>query len=409
MKIFLYFLLFLCFTISSNAQSANICGFEEIHRQRLSTDSKYKADVSESESFIREFVTKLKQNRNSIADNYTIPVVLHVVHKGNDGNMGMAQALSGMKIMNDDFNGLNHDFNDVDPAFESIKATLNINFCLATIDPDGNPTTGVIYYDQLDTTWNQNINYAWDNYKYFNIFFRKYVHDSLSLFTAYAYFPNTQDADNNTGGVHYSSIRWGYGPHSQLVEGQEWASVNTHEDGHWLALYHIFDGCDPGDEVDDTPPAFGGQIAPEGCNNLDFSCGVHTNGENYMDYNIECKKMFTQGQVDRMTAALHLPSRITLWQTENLIATGCYNPLATATSQLKTNIIFPNPAINKVNFKINKLPAKITIFDINGKKVFTDFVTEDNYQVDISNFTKGVYFSKIFTSNEVTQSKFIKH
>ncbi|PCH85845.1 MAG: hypothetical protein COB88_09275, partial [Flavobacteriales bacterium] len=156
----------------------------------------------------------------------------------------------------------------------------------------------------------------------------KYTSGSPSLFTAYAYYPSTTNTNNNTDGIFYSSIRWGYGTHSELALDQDWASVGTHEVGHWINLRHTFEnGCSfPGDYVDDTPPTTGGTIELAGCLNNDQSCSVSTNGENYMDYNHDCKKMFTQGQVDRMTAALSLPSRIMLWSQSNLQATGCALP-----------------------------------------------------------------------------------
>ena len=62
---------------------------------------------------------------------------MHVFHFGDDGKMDMEQALSGLEIMNQDFNGFNDGWNTIDPAFDGIKGTLDIEFCLATIDPEG--------------------------------------------------------------------------------------------------------------------------------------------------------------------------------------------------------------------------------------------------------------------------------
>ena len=77
------------------------------------------------------------------------------------------------------------------------------------------------------------------------------------------------------------------------------------------------------DYVDDTPPtAHDGPPYQEDCHQDDYSCGVHTNYENYMDYTPLCNKMFTQGQVDRMTAYLNHPDRTNHWSAQNLINTG---------------------------------------------------------------------------------------
>jgi Pregnancy-associated plasma protein-A len=76
----------------------------------------------------------------------------------------------------------------------------------------------------------------------------------------------------------------------------------THEAGHWLGLYHVFQGgCNKkGDRVDDTPRQ---EIATFGCPEGQDSCpqpgldSIH----NYMDYSFDaCYTEFTAGQTARM-------------------------------------------------------------------------------------------------------------
>ncbi|KAF8643171.1 hypothetical protein AX16_009213 [Volvariella volvacea WC 439] len=74
----------------------------------------------------------------------------------------------------------------------------------------------------------------------------------------------------------------------------------THEVGHWLGLWHIFQGgCDePGDYVSDTAPQ---ADATGGCNSFRASCGVAPTINNYMDYIPDaCSLEFTPGQIARM-------------------------------------------------------------------------------------------------------------
>jgi len=85
----------------------------------------------------------------------------------------------------------------------------------------------------------------------------------------------------------------------------------THEVGHWLGLFHTYEGnCGPpGDSVDDTPP---GKDPAKGCPNhwdscpqIQFPDAVH----NYMNAtNDQCMNQFTRDQSSRMDG-MHLLHR----------------------------------------------------------------------------------------------------
>ena len=100
------------------------------------------------ETYIKSYVTNLQQKRKSGTSqtvSYTIPVVVHVLEHQGYGHVEAPQINSAIDLMNTDFNGLNPDWTTIDPAFDPIKASLDIQFVLAKLDPQGNPTTGIVY------------------------------------------------------------------------------------------------------------------------------------------------------------------------------------------------------------------------------------------------------------------------
>ncbi|KAI9046526.1 hypothetical protein LZ554_009273 [Drepanopeziza brunnea f. sp. 'monogermtubi'] len=76
----------------------------------------------------------------------------------------------------------------------------------------------------------------------------------------------------------------------------------THEVGHWMGLYHVFQGgCSgSGDGIADTPPQ---AVLTDGCPTGQDSCtgGGVDSIHNYMDYSDDaCYESFTPNQITRM-------------------------------------------------------------------------------------------------------------
>ncbi len=261
---------------------------------------------------------------------YTIPIVFHILHTGGPENISDAQVQDAVSILTRDFNKQNADTSQVVTQFKNMIGNPKFEFRLATRDPQGNCTNGIIRHWDSRTNWTSaafgNYVYTWPPSKYLNV----YVVKSISSGAAgYTYLPGTGIPTQGDAVVILSTYVGSIGTGAVAL-----SRALSHEVGHWFNLPHVWGGTNnPGvacgdDGVSDTPITKG--FSSCNLNNASIcNSGVVENMQNYMDY-AYCQRMFTTGQAARMQTAVtnSVNSRNNLSTTTNLNATGVINPLS---------------------------------------------------------------------------------
>ncbi|MBK7556464.1 MAG: PKD domain-containing protein [Flavobacteriales bacterium] len=280
------------------------------------------AAEAELEAFTEQFAAEADLRKGGGA--YVIPVVFHIIHNNGPENISNEQVIDAVRGLNDDFNRLNDDWDDVRPEFLGIVADVGVTFKLAQKDPNGDCTNGITRtISPLTNAGDQDMKdlIQWPRNKYLNV----WVAASADGAAGYTYTPGSVANQPTLDGIVLLHDYTGSIGTSQLSHSR----TLTHEVGHWINLRHVWgptnepgldDNCNETDNVSDTPPTEGWTS----CNLNGNTCTAPLdNVENYMEYSY-CSKMFTAGQKTRMIAALNsnTAQRNQLWTPANLISTG---------------------------------------------------------------------------------------
>ena len=286
------------------------CGTVDAYNLNIQKYPEYKTNREIIERQSEEYIRQHKNdNTNTVV---TIPVVVHVVYNTPVQNISDDQVLSQITALNKDYRRLNSDTVNTPSPFKPLGADIQIEYCLARRDPNGNPTLGITrtFTNVVTFGLNNAVKFTsqggidgWDRNRYLNI----WVCNLGSSLLGYAEYPG---GPASTDGVVILYSAFGtvgiVGPPYHL------GRTATHEVGHWLNLIHIWGddngSCSGSDQVDDTPNQAGENYGCPQFPRLD-ACSPSFPGVmsmDYMDYTDDgCMNIFTMGQSARMNAALN--------------------------------------------------------------------------------------------------------
>ncbi len=407
MKLFfstLFIVVSVC-TFGQDHDHNNWCGFDYHTEQMFAEHPELRQEAIERRLRFREQGINFQDRSGSI----TIPVVVHILHDNEIGNISDEQVKDGLRILNEDFNRQNPDTsstrNTANAPFEPVAADMEICFVLAKIDPQGNCTNGIERRNSPAGSYdasNSNTKFynggglsIWDRSRYFNIWIVNSIESGGGAGTTLGYgqFPDFGSA--STYGLVIRHDNFGS---IGTADGNTQRTL-THEVGHCVGLWHTFqNGCGgngsnceaQGDQCCDTPPV---DQAHWSCNSSQNNCSqvpnndyygtdVYDQFENFMSYS-PCQNMFTLDQKEIVLGFFSsLGYLINLHSTNNLtVSTGVLTPGTLCEAEFSANkrVVCLGETITFTDDSFNNVSSRNWTFSGGSPAVSSDSTVSITY------------------------------
>ncbi len=261
--------------------------------ERCATKNIDESVANQYDSALKAFNSNRNPGQIRKSGTLTIGVYFHVINTGK----GIANGDVSMKMLNDQIKVLNAAYAGADDGAGSTSANTPFRFALIGVDR----TTNAEWFNSgIDSAAEREMKTALHVGGANTLNF--YVNNAGGVYLGWATFPFWYAGDPSQDGVVvlYSSLPGGSCCGDRVYN---LGDTGTHEVGHWLGLFHTFQGgCAAvnNDYVADTPSersaAFGCPVGRDTCPGAGFDPI-----ENFMDYTEDsCMYQFTAGQSSRM-------------------------------------------------------------------------------------------------------------
>lgn len=326
-----------------------------------------------------------------------IPVVVHVLFSNDQQNISEAQIRSQIDVLNKDFRKLNADTVFIPAAFRSRSADCRIEFQLASADPAGRATKGIVRkatsvrafgMDESIKSTIRGGSDPWDAASYLNIWVAPLTRGLVG-------FASPPGIRKDLDGVVIAFNAFGttgtvYAPYNK-------GRTATHEIGHWLGLRHIWGDADCGNDlIDDTPPQ---SSSTRGCpSGVISTCNNGPDGNmymNFMDFTDDaCISMFTCGQAAVMRSLFDEQGK----RNSLLLSGGLSSPSLPALPEdhlpgPNSLRLFPNPASQYVQLETDQPMdgQPVIIRNSTGQIVMRSVVCKGG-KIMLTGLNNGLYF-----------------
>ena len=386
----------ICILISTFSFAQRECATSSYIEEQKRLHPALARKLNDAELFMQHQKANARLQGGGAASVIKIPVVVHVLYNKPEQNISDAQIKSQIEALNRDFRRDNPDSVNTPERFRALAADVQIEFALATVDPKGRPTNGIVRKQTSVGFWKsddkikfsaQGGDDAWDSRYYLNIWV-----GNLQYALGYASPPG---GPAEKDGIAIATSAFGtLGKTGAYNLGR----TVVHETGHWLGLKHIWGDYYCGDDlVDDTPKQ--GNFTPGCPNGVRSSCDNGSAGDmymNYMDYTGDaCMNLFTEGQKQRMRSLFNPEGPRNAF----LYSKGLGKPWSEESPDVEAPVVplasfYPNPVANGIVLNLNDqwIGKQLKVVTAEGGNVKTIFVTTSRQPVDLSGLKAGMYF-----------------